>query len=351
MKNFKLFIALLTASTLGLTACTNSDDSDKTTFNDEYRNGILVLNEGGYGRSNASITFYKEGVTSQNIFKTVNPTKTLGNVAQDILVKEGKAYIVVNGSNKIEVVDASSFVSEATITSELSNPRYIAVDEQNIYVSNWGDPSVSTDDYIAVLRKSDYALVNKIAVKEGPDRLILKNNKLVITHSGGWNNGNSVSILNTRNNELENFVVGDIPNDLVANNNDVYVLCAGITYGAEETGGKLVQINLTTNKITPVLSFNQDQHPGYLAIHNNEIYYTIGNTIYKTSTSATSLPESALFTTNATYLYGLTITNNSIYIADAKDFASNGEVKYYSLTGSLLGSFTTGIGPNTIISN
>lgn len=350
MKNIKLFIALLTASTLGLTACTNSDDSDKTTFNNEYRNGILVLNEGAYGRSNASITFYKEGVASQNIFKTVNPTKTVGNVAQDILVKEGKAYIVVNGSNKIEIVDASTFVSEATITSELSNPRYIAIDEQNIYVSNWGDPSVSTDDYIAVFRRADNALVNKIDVKEGPDRLILKNNKLVITHSGGWSNGNSVSILNTRNNKLENFFVGDIPNDLAVNNNDVYVLCSGITYDGE-TGGKLVQINLNTNEITQTLDFNSNQHPGYITIYNNEIYYNLGNTIYKAPTNPTSLPENALFTANATYLYGFTITNNAIYIADAKDFTSNGEVKYYSLTGSLLGSFATGIGPNTIIYN
>ena len=351
MKNFKLFITLLTASALGLTSCTNSDDSDKTTFNDEYRNGILVLNEGAYGRSNASITFYKDGIATQNIFKTVNQTKVLGNVAQNIIVKEGKAYIVVNGSNKIEVVDASSFVSEATITSELSNPRYIAIDEQNIYVSNWGDPSVSTDDYIAVLRKSDYALVNKISVKEGPDRLILKNNKLVITHSGGWNNGNSVTIYDTRNNNIKNFFVGDIPNDLVVNNNDVYVLCAGITYGAEETGGKLVQINLTTNEVTETLNFNQDQHPGFIAIHNNELYYTLNKSIYKTPTNTTSLPKNPIFTANVTSLYGFNIVNNAIYIADAKDFASNGEVKYYSLTGSLLGSFATGIGPNTFIYN
>ena len=351
MKNFKLFIALLTASSLGLTSCSNSDDSDKTTFNDEYRNGILVLNEGSYGHSNASITFYKEGITNQNIFRTVNPTKTVGNVAQNIIVKDGRAYIVVNGSNKIEIVDASTFKSEATITSELSNPRYIAIDEQNIYVSNWGDPSVSTDDYIAIFRKSDNALVNKISVKEGPDRLILKNNKLVIAHSGGWNNGNSVTILNTRNNEIKNLTVGDIPNDLAANNNDIYVLCAGITYNDDETAGKLVKINLNTNEISQTLDFNSNQHPGYITINNNEIYYTLGKSVYKTSTSTTSLPETALFTTNVTYLYGLNIANNIIYVADAKDFTSNGEVKYYSLTGSLLGSFETGIGPNTILYN
>ncbi len=351
MRNFKQLIAVIAISSFGLTACTNSDDSDKTTFNDQYRNGILVLNEGAYGRSNASITFYKDGVASQNIFNAANPTKTIGNVAQDILVKEGKAYIVVNGSNKIEIADASTFVSEATITSELSNPRYIAIDEQNIYVSNWGDPSVSTDDYIAVFRRSDNALVNKISVKEGPDRILINNNKLVIAHSGGWNNGNSVTIYNTRNNEIKNLTVGDIPNDLVITNNEAYVLCAGITYGGDETGGKLVKINLNNNEIAQTLNFNTNQHPNYIAVNNNEIYYTLNKAVYKTTPNATALPENALFTTNVTSLYGFNITNNAIYVADAKDFASNGEVKHYSLTGSLLGSFATGIGPNKIIFN
>lgn len=351
MKNFKQLIALLTISTVGLTACTNSDDSDKTTFNDQYRNGIIVLNEGAYGRGNASVTFYKEGVAIQNIFKTANPTKNLGNVAQNIVTKDGQAYIVVNGSNKIEIVNASTFISEATITSELNNPRYIAIDEQNIYVSNWGDPSIATDDYIAVFRRADYALVNKISVKEGPDRLILNNNKLVIAHSGGWSNGNSVTIYNTKNNEIKNLIVGDIPNDLASNNNDVYVLCAGITYADEPTAGKLVKLNLNTSEVAQTLNFNINQHPGYLAINNNEIYYTLNKNVYKTTSNANALPQNALFTSNASYIYGLAITNNAIYITDAKDFTSNGEVKYYSLTGSLLGSFATGIGPNTVLSN
>ena len=88
-----------------------------------------------------------------------------------------------------------------------------------------------------------------------------------------------------------------------------------------------------------------------MAKDNNQLYYTLNNKIYNISQQATTLPNTALFTVDATYIYSFNVLNNIICVGDAKDFASNGEVKYYSPTGSLLGSFATGVGPNKIIYN
>lgn len=351
MKNFKFLLYAFIASTITLQSCTSDDDTPTTAQTGDYHEGIFVLNEGAMGSNNAEVTFFKNGTATQNIFRTVNPSQTLGNVATSMHFDDDKGYIVVNLSNKIEVVDENTFRSVGTIASNLNNPRYIASDDQNIYVTNWGDASNPNDDFIAVFRKADLGFVKKIEVIEGPDQILVENNQLVIAHSGGWSNGNSVSIYNLNSNTLNNVVVGDVPSALVEEDGFVYVLCSGVTWGGDASPGKLVQLNLATHSVAKTLNFSEGQNPRFLAEENDQLYYTLNGAVYKLSTQATTLPTTPLFNSNATYIYSFEIINNAIYIGDAKDFASNGEVQYYSLVGNRLGSFSTGIGPNFITKN
>lgn len=350
MKKIKTLLFAALAATFVLQSCTNDDEiNDSENQLGTFKNGIFVLNEGAMGNNNAEVTFYKDGITFQQIFKTKNPTLNLGNVAQSILFEDDLAFIVVNGSNKIEVVDSKSFQSKTTITSNLNNPRYAEEDDNYLYVSNWGDPSNPSDDYIAIYRLSDYAFVKKIDVAEGPEQILVENNKLIIAHSGGWSNGNSVTIYNLLTNTKQNLVVGDIPSALVEENNQVFVLCSGITWGGTPSAGKLVKINLNTNQISQSIDFAAGENPRFLVKDsNNKLYYTLENKVYQTNTNVSTLPQSELFTSDATYIYSFNVINNAIYVGDAKDFASNGEVKYYNIAGTYLGKFSTGIGPNFI---
>jgi len=351
MIKIKNLLLLLSLSSFALQSCSSDDDSISNDGNGSYKDGIVVLNEGAMGSNNAELTFFKNGNAIQNVFKTVNPTQNLGNVATSVLFKENDGYVVINMSNKIEVVNADTFESKTTITSNLNNPRYIAADENNIYVTNWADAANPNDDFVAVFRRADHAFVKKINVIEGPDQILIENNKLVIAHSGGWSNGNSVSIYNLSTNTLDNIVVGDVPSALEEENGTVYILCSGVTWGGTPSSGKIVKLNLATNTITQTINFPEGQNPRFLAENNNKLYYSLNNQIYQIDTQSNSLPETALFTSNATAIYSLVVENNAIYIGDAKDFASNGEVKYYSLIGTELGKFSTGIGPNFITSN
>ena len=352
MKNFKTLLFTLLATSFTLQSCSSDDDiNDHPEYESTYRPGIFILNEGAMGSNNAEITLFKNGTATQNIFKTVNPNLNLGNVATSILFDKNEGYIVVNMSNKIEVVDSYTFRTKGTITSNIENPRHIVADDTKIYVTNWGDASNPNDDFISIFRRADLAFEKKINVVEGPDQILLENNKLVIAHSGGWSNGNSVSIYNLNTNALDNITVGDIPSAMVEEDGTVYVLCTGITWGGTPSAGKLVKINLNNNSVTQTINFQDGQNPNYLAEENDQIYYTLNNQVFRMGLQDTTLPQNPLFTHNATYAYSFNIDNGTIYIGDAKDFASNGEVKYYSLTGTLLGSFSTGIGPNKIAFN
>lgn len=351
MKKLTFLLIALFSSSLALQSCSSDDDGIKPEEIGDYSNGIFVLNEGAMGSNNAEVTYFKNGIATPNIFKTVNPHQNLGNVATSITFEDNVGYIVVNMSNKIEVVNAATFASQGTITSHLDNPRYAAVDDQNLYVTNWGDASNPNDDYIAVYKRSDLSFVKKIEVAEGPEQLLIENDKVVIAHAGGWSNGNSISIYNINSNSLENITVGDIPNALVEEDGMVYVLCSGITWGGTSSAGKLVQLNLANNRITKTIDFEAGQNPRFLVEENDQLYYTLNNGVYRVGTQATILPTTPLFTSNASYIYSFNIIGSQIYIGDAKDFASNGEVHYYNLAGNRIGSFSTGIGPNMISEN
>ena len=64
-----------------------------------------VLNEGSWGSNNASLSRVNlaTGAIENAVFSTVNG-RGLGDVAQDVVVYNGKAYIAVSFSNTIEVV-------------------------------------------------------------------------------------------------------------------------------------------------------------------------------------------------------------------------------------------------------
>ena len=79
--------------------------------------GFFIVNEGGYGNSNTSISFYdkKTDEVINDVFFAVNGRK-LGDQAQSMTLFDGKGYIVVQGSGTIEVIDADDYKSVATIS-------------------------------------------------------------------------------------------------------------------------------------------------------------------------------------------------------------------------------------------
>jgi hypothetical protein len=346
-------IFILSIFTIGCT-----DDVEKITTN-TYK-GIFVLNEGSFNNSNSSLTFLSSDYSQHilDLLSKANPNQSLGDVAQSMLVHGDKIYIVVNNSNKIVVINKFSSQYVGSITTGIVNPRYIVINNNNIYISCWGIPANATDDYIAVINEINYNLSSKIMVTEGPEKLMIHNNNLFVNHKGGFSNGNSVSVINTTNNTVSNtFTTGDIPNDLAIYNNQLYVFCSGKTvYNAnwniiEETGGKLKSYNLTDFTETQSVDFGNTQHPNNFVVDQDKLYYTLGGQVYQKIITSSTIPTAALFNPQVTYLYGLNVLDNKIYVCDAKNFNSAGSLKIFNLTGTLLTEKATGIGPNSVLIN
>lgn len=349
MKRFnKLFLTALISAAF-FASCSNDDNDNKGPRGD-YDGGLFIVNEGNYLTPNGSISYLSDDLQIENnVFTLVNPGKVTGDTPLSISFNGDVAYIVVNGSNKIEVVNRFTFKSITTITTSIKNPRYIAFANGKGYITNWGDIAIKTDDYVAVLDLSSNAVTATIPVVEGPEKIIENNGKLYVAHKGGGGQGNSLTVINAANNTVtSNFVVGDVPSSLVKDNGTLYVLCNGRpSYAAPETTGKIVKVSLSTNTVTSTLSFPGVTHPDFLDIDNSKIYYTIGNSIYSMATNATALPSTETFkATEVSSLYGFAAKNGKLYVADAVNYQDNGTIYLYSLTGTVLNKYGVSILPN-----
>ncbi len=336
MKKIALFAFI---SSLLLVSC-DPESSQQTSYTPlgDYDSGVLVLNQGNYQGNNSEISFISFDLNTLNnsIFSTVNPTLTLGDTGQDIGFYNQYAYVVLNESSKIQIINRYTMQNLGAIETGLNNPRYIAFANGKGYVTNWGDGGDPSDDYVAVINLETKTITTTISVTEGPERIIENAGKLYVAHSGGFGYGNTVSVINEATNEVSSIVVGDVPNAMQINEGFLWVSCGGKpSYSGNETAGKIVKINLNNNTISSTFPFSvSTNHPSNLVIYGSFVYFTKDTGIYKMALNDTSLPATPAFTTTNQGVYGIysfAIKSNHIYVGDAGDYTTNGKVLIYSL--------------------
>lgn len=362
MKLNKLALSVLTGALLFI-SCSKDDEfiPKENKVTGKYDGGYFVLNEGAFGKSNSTISYISVDLSSveKAVFSGVNKDKTVGDTGQSISFSADKAYVIVNGSNKIEVVNRFSFETITTINSGLKNPRHMVVVNNKGYITNWGDPLDITDDYIAVLDLSSNTINtnDNISVAEGPEAIVANANKLYVAQQGGWGQGNSVTIIDLVKNTKRELQVGDIPSGLQISGNDLFVLCAGKGSWpdpASETTGRLVKISLISDSIQSTFEFTDVKHPGNLSVDQSRLYYTIGTKVYAMDKSAAELPTTELLdaaNTGVQSIYGFNVVSGRILIGDAKDFSSEGSVYIYGTNGGYTGELKVGVSPNSFYWN
>ncbi|TGD56687.1 DUF5074 domain-containing protein [Flavobacterium humi] len=336
-KNYILSIAFACICSLG--------------FSQSYLDGVFVLNEGNMGSNSASVSFIdKDHEVANNIFAAANNNAPLGDVAQSMGFHGNNAFIVLNYSNAIKVVNTETLTAVASIATGLINPRYIAFYQNKGYVTCWGDGTVTTDDYLAVVNLDTYQVEDTIPMPEGVEHIEAAGGKLYVANQGGYGYGTTLSVVDIVTENVTTIPVGDIPNSMVIKDDYLYVLCGGMPdWSGSETSGALVKINLANNSIASQLPFVNNQHPKHLLMHNNDLYYTLGSGIYKMSVQDTSLPASVFLNTpdqGFLGIYGWNIIDNTIYVADANGFGGSGFAHMYTIGGTFIATHGVGDIPN-----
>lgn len=348
--NLNQWLFVMLSFTILLSSC---DNDNNNSILGAYEDGAFITNEGAFGSGNGSVSFYSYGQDSlyNNIFSSVN-NRVLGDVVQSLTIHYNTAYIVVNASNKVEVVNSNTFKEQGFI-DDLTNPRYfIGISKNKGYVSQWGDNGA-----IKVVDLSTLTVTKTISTGAGSERMIMHNNLVYVANSGGYANNNTVSIIDPSTDEVIKTITldGDSPRDFVVDaNNDIWVLCAGfVTYNidwsvASQTASKLVRINPTSNEIAETITIDEFYHPTCLKTNNtgNILFYGGGAYgIYKMSINENTVPTTALINK---YFYGFSVNpeTDNIFAMEAS-FTSNSTLYRYNADGIELGNYEAGIGSNS----
>lgn len=325
-------------------------------FSQDFSHGIFILNEGGAGSNNSTLSFLSESRELENdVYATANPGMSLGDTAQGIGFNADKIYIAVNISHQVIVANRSNLHHIATISEGIENPRYIAFYDNKGYVTCWGDPTDPATSYVAVINLETNEVESTIHLSEGPEKIIEHDGKLYVAHKGGYNQGNAVSIIDPETAQVEEITVGDVPNSMQIFEDELYVLCSGNpSWSSNPTNGSLYKINLTTHASELIFPFPTGASPSGLSLDNGYFYFADGASIYRMMPNATSIPTETFIETPITGFggaYGFNVIDGVIYVGDAGDFVSNGKTYTYDDEGNLLQTYDVGISPNGFYQN
>lgn len=349
MNTFRfIFGYLFLAIAFTFIACDERDDSPKG----EYSSGVFVVNEGNFGSADGTVSFFNRNDKSvkQDVFGTANNGRALGDVVQSMTVDGNLAYLVINNSNKVEVVNANTFKTEYTI-EDVKLPNYFVALNGKGYLTEW--VSFAEKGRVSVINLNNRSIETRIETDYGASNILAVNNMLYVTNSFA----NTVSVINPSTNAVVKAItVGSSPGAFALDkNNKLWVVCGGGYDGNYNSlnDGALYQINTSTNVVEKNIALGVNVK-SQVAINREKdnLYYFNGNKIYKVSIDATSTPQQALITEdNAAgfYGFGFDAEQEIIYAADAGNFSGNGKVYRYQKDGTPIDNFVAGRGPNGFV--
>jgi hypothetical protein len=247
--------------------------------------GLYLVNEGNMYMNKASLDFvdFSTGSYRKNIYGQANPevTKGLGDVGNDVGVYGSKLYVVVNGSNKVEVLNVKTGKRIQQI--DILNCRYITFSKGKAYVSAYlgqiGDPK-APNGIVAEIDTSSLKETKRVEVGRQPEEMAVVGTNLYVANSGGYTPGNyesTISVINLETfKETKRIPVAINLHRLKADRyGDLYVTSRGDYL---DVTSKLYVINTQTDQVKKVF----DVAAGNIVIDDDLAY------IYSSSFSITT---------------------------------------------------------------
>jgi YVTN family beta-propeller protein len=336
-------IILIFFLSLVITSCTDETGPIILDPDDNYLagRGVFVLNEGNFRSGNGSLSFfsYDSSKIYNNVFLDINK-RPLGDIPYSMNMQGGEAYIVVNNSGKIEVVNSNDLESIATINGIVS-PRYISfINDRKAYVTSLYSDSVT------ILDLSANSISGYINIKRPSEAIVNLNSNAYVAH---WAGGNKIMVINTETNQVTDSIeVGMEPESMVIDKNEIlWVLCNG--GWKREYFAELIAVDTRTNTIDKRFTFpSKTDSPTCLQIdRKGETLYYIHDGIRRMDINATELaPGIFIQKLNHTfYKMGINPDNDEIFITDVVDYVQKGNLLRYRNTGTLVSTMQVDIVP------
>ncbi len=341
-------ILLLTSFSLILGSCKSPTAS--VSYFVPSASAVYVLNQGYFGQGNSTLTAYypDSNRTVNDVFKLANG-RNLGDFGNDIAIYGNDAYMVINNSDKIEVMDATSGLSVGTVYFPSgTSPYRIAFDPLSdvAFVSDLYTNSVS------VVNLSSNVLISQdtISVGKEPYGIAFVNGQVFVANSG-YGSGNTVSVIDeTTRKVVKTVTVGAGPTEVEADENgNVWVACPG----QQGSVGSIYIISPSTDSVTDSINTGM-QIPSFtghtltIDTRNGVAYLIADSSVVKLDVSTHKILDKSLISGS---FYGISVdeATGNVYVTDAKGGKTNGVVYIYTSSGQYTNrSFTAGLYPDGI---
>jgi len=332
--------------------------------------GFFLLNEGNMGSNKCTLDYYDytSGIYRKNIYAERNPgvVQELGDVGNDMGIYGNKLWAVVNCSNLVEVMDATT----ARHISQISIPncRYLAFKDGYAYVSSYAGP-VEIDPnyrlgYVARIDTTTLQVKDTCVVGYQPEEMVIVGDKLYVANSGGYrvpDYDHTVSIIDLPSfKEIKKIDVAPNLHRMeldaygyiwVSSRGDYYDIPPK-TYIIDTRFDEVVEcmdlLAATDMTLCGDSLFVYSNAWSYIT-QTSDVNYAIVNVKNRQVVTRRFITDG----TDAQFQnpYGIAVNPNTreIFVTDARDYITPGKVYCYSPEGRLKWSANTGDIPSRIV--
>ena len=373
MNRFSSFV--LTAAVILTGSCMNSKPPVGVLPEPGELGRLYILNEGVMGMGNSSIDFYDfaDGTYVTDAFPAANPDVPfgLGDTGNDLAVYGGKLWAVMNGSDLIEVMDASTMEHIRAIDVPVC--RDIAFSGRYAYVTSWAGNVSDDGDRTGMVYRIDInslSIAGTVEVGYQPEDIAVLDGKIYVANSGGMTDGydNRLSIIDEESFSLERTVeiaanICDIAPDAygrlwISSPGDYYSVHSGI-YVYDTVSGTVLKSEPGANILPEWINdirvssmYSTGSHLWVLG-NENEWDYTAGAgkyCLYTIDCQALTMTCTELSRTGAESIsnpYGIWVSpdEKTIAITDAASYTEPGYILFLDANLNFVSSFQTGFLP------
>lgn len=340
MKKYVNILFLL----LFLFGCKKEEKKEPVSQKEISTASVIILNEGNFQWGQGTVSLYdpQSGEVKNDVFQSNNNNRPLGDVAQSMTMIGDTGYIVVNNSNKIEVVDLKTFQSIGEISS-LNSPRnLLPINSTKAYVSDL------YEDDIYIVNPLDFSVKGRINSAGWTEEMVMVNGKVFVCQV----DSSQLLVIDAVTDQIiDRLPTAHSPQYIeLDKNGNVWVSCSG---NQDAKKPALQQFNSSNLQLMKSLSEESaNQFFGEIAFNSTkeELFFINRGGVGKLTITDTTLEEMDFISANNRILYAMNVDpkTNEIYLADAIDYQQKGVIYRYSENGSLMSHFRVGIIPGSI---
>jgi len=194
----------------------------------EFNNGVFIVNEDWFGRSNGTVNFINsDNTVDYNAYRTVNPGEEFGMTTQSGTIYGDKFYFVSKQGNRLVVADAKTLTKEASFTTIGADGRsFLGVDSKMGYIGT------SKGIYLFDIKNLQVGTLIEGTDKAGQigNMVRTQNYVFAVSQSGG------ILVIDPKTHQIKQTILGAFNSVLQSKDGNVWA----------ELSNKLIKINPIT---------------------------------------------------------------------------------------------------------